>query len=133
MLKKIFMCGAALIFMSTAALADTCLSPTDVMTKLIIATTTAAPQYSDYKPTMITISDQETIKTFFEHLTNITGSIPFKVTDVSKIVIYQGNDDEKYTSYIGFFDAHDCKFQGTMLQSVELKQLLKEANVGEGA
>lgn len=126
MLKKIFIAGAALIFMSTASYAASQCVTSDQVIKEVVAGNPGL----EYKGS-IEMADKEEIVAFTSTLFKYTGPGPFKIEDIAKIVFSTALNDT-WKDLVGFYDKNGCKLAYIGISHKDIEKILKEAG-GAGA
>ncbi len=135
MLKKLFMAGAALIFLSSTAFATAsvtitpapeCVTPS----KLIQMYEEANPELvGHYK--VVSITEPLVITNFIEAITKVFGPPP-QIEKIVRIEIERPDDVAKYNHRIDFYDKNNCKIAGAFVSNSVMLQILREAALSNG-
>lgn len=127
MFKKIFIAGAALIFLMTSAFAlDTCKTLAQVKQSIAQANVSLV-----YK-TDILMTDPIVVKSFTESLFKYTGPGPFKIEDVATVVISVPTDEVMWMDMVGFYDKAGCKIAYIGVPKANLDKIVREAAASNG-
>lgn len=131
MLKKIFMCGAALMITIGTAYAadDVCEGKTLDANKQLITQSNAGYVFDKD----VTLDNPIAVKAFIEKIQSVYGPAPdeFHIKDTVKIVVSRPSDTKKFRSIITFLDKNNCSLVFVGIDNPTLQNVIREAANGE--